>query len=178
MPTLLITGGNRGLANATIKHLLRIPPRGNRTFDKIVFTVRNASDGEAARAEFEAIRPGVAAFVVLDLASFASVREVAERLIVEKIHVVFLCAGVMQQSPTRRVTPRDGLEETLEVNALSPLLLATLLLRDRDNAPTPIERIVTVTSRLHFPGTRGDPVHFDFDEVCIDPESGAGKGGS
>jgi NAD(P)-dependent dehydrogenase (short-subunit alcohol dehydrogenase family) len=72
-------------------------------------------------------------------------------------------AGVMQQSPTRRLTV-DGVEETLAVNALAPFLLTKGLLPSL----APGARVVCVSSRLHLPDSRGVPVHYDFDDPSLE----------
>ena len=65
----------------------------------------------------------------MDLSSLAQVRTFAETVVGRDgpIDVLFHVAGVMQQSPTRRLTA-DGFEETLAVNVLAPFLLTRLLL--------------------------------------------------
>jgi NAD(P)-dependent dehydrogenase (short-subunit alcohol dehydrogenase family) len=57
---------------------------------------------------------------LVDLASLASIRAFAQQLRerAQPFDVLFNCAGVLQQSPVRRLTT-DGFEETLGVNALA-----------------------------------------------------------
>jgi len=64
----------------------------------------------------------------------SAVREFASGLCADlhRIDVLFHIAGVLQTSPTRRITA-DGYEKTLAVNAVAPFLLARLL---RDAEPT------------------------------------------
>ena len=72
---------------------------------------------------------------------------------------------VMQTSPTRRLSG-DGFEETLAVNVLAPFLLTGLLLPALERAPS--ARVVTVSSRLRLPGSRGEPVDFDFEDPQLE----------
>lgn len=97
----------------------------------------------------------------VDLSSLSAVRSFAADVLAREqpIDVLFNVAGVMQTSPVRRVTV-DGLEETLAVNALAPFLLTGLLLPLLERAES--ARVVSVSSRLHLPGSRGAPVDFDF----------------
>lgn len=164
MKRILITGGNRGLGYATAEALTLLGHH-------VILTARSASAGEAA---VEKIRGQVASsrveFRVLDLASLASVRACAASLVGEPpLDVLFHNAGVMQQSPTRRMTS-DRFEETLGTNVLGPFLLTQQLLPSLASKA----RVVCVSSRLHLPGSRGTPVHFDFDDPMLehdyDPE--------
>lgn len=141
--TIFITGGGRGLGRATAERLMALGHR--------VFTTLHSQHSAPA---------GVEAFQV-DLSSFASIRTLGEKLAGASLDVVFHCAGVMQQSPTRRLTV-DGIEETLAVNALAPFLLTHLLWPALLRTPAP--RVVNVSSRMHLPGSRGAEVRFDFDD--------------
>jgi retinol dehydrogenase-12 len=152
---ILVTGANRGLGRAGALALARAGHR-------LLLTARQLDTLDPVRAELEASAPGcVERCVALDLTSFASVRAGAAQLQGLAIDGLLNNAGVMQQSATRRVTG-DGCEETLQVNTLSPFLLTRLLLPGLRRAAR--ARIVNVSSRLHMPGTRGAPVHFDFDD--------------
>jgi retinol dehydrogenase-12 len=71
----------------------------------------------------------------------------------------------MQTSRTRRLTV-DGYEETLAVNVLAPFLLTARLLPALERSVS--ARVVTVSSRLHLPGSRGEPVDFDFDDPQLE----------
>jgi NAD(P)-dependent dehydrogenase (short-subunit alcohol dehydrogenase family) len=165
--TVVLTGGGRGLGRETAE---KLAARGCR-----VVLVARTPDRAAAAAE--EIRATVGGAVVesraVDLASMGAVRQFAAGLCgdLDRIDVLFHIAGVLQTSPTRRITV-GGYEETLAVNALAPFLLTRLLLPLLErSAPA---RIVTVSSRLHLPGSRGAPVDFDFDDPQLehgyDPE--------
>ena len=155
MKTVLVTGGGRGLGRATAE---KLAVAGHR----VVLVARTQKAAATAAGEIRRDHPG--AFVEprsVDLSSLSEVRAFAalelERR--EAIDVLFHVAGVMQQSATRRVTV-DGYEETLAVNVLAPFLLTGLLLPALELSPA--ARVVTVSSRLHLPGSRGESVHFDF----------------
>ena len=158
---MVLTGGGRGLGRVTAE---KLAARGHR----VVLVARTPDRAAAAAAE---IRTNVAGAVVepraVDLASMDAVRQFAAdlRADLDRIDVLFHIAGVMQTSPTRRITV-DGFEETLAVNALAPFLLTRLLLPLlEESAPA---RIVTVSSRLHLPGSRGAPVDFDFGDPQLE----------
>jgi retinol dehydrogenase-12 len=157
MKTVLVTGGGRGLGRLTAEKLALA---GHRVF----LVARTPEAAAVAAGEIRRDHPG--ALVEprsVDLSSFAQIRAFAacelERR--EPLDVLFHVAGVMQQSATRRVTV-DGYEETLAVNVLAPFLLTGLLLPALERSPA--ARVVTVSSRLHLPGSRGEPVNFDFDD--------------
>jgi NAD(P)-dependent dehydrogenase (short-subunit alcohol dehydrogenase family) len=161
MKTILITGGGRGLGRATAE---RLAAAGHR----VLLTARTPSAAETAATEIRRRHP--AAIVEprpVDLASLAAVRAFASAQLEAdpRIDVLFHVAGVMQQSPTRRVTV-DGFEETLAVNVLAPFLLTGLLLPALERSTA--ARIVFVSSRLHLPGSRGVPVDFDFDDPQLE----------
>jgi NAD(P)-dependent dehydrogenase (short-subunit alcohol dehydrogenase family) len=165
MSTVMITGGGRGLGRVSAG---KLAASGHR----VVLVARNPASAEAAAGQIRRDHPG--ALVEprsVDLSSLARVRTFAAGEIErgEAIDVLLHVAGVMQQSPTRRVTV-DGFEETLAVNALAPFLLTGLLLPSLQRSPS--ARIVTVSSRLHLPGSRGAPVDFDF----ADPQLERGYG--
>ena len=52
------------------------------------------------------------------------------------------------------------------MNVLAPFLLTGLLLPALERAPS--ARVVTVSSRLHLPGSRGEPVDFDFEDPQLE----------
>ena len=155
MKTVLITGGGRGLGRVTAGKLATAGCR-------VIVVARTAAAAEATAAEISGSNPQANIETRwVDLSSFAGIRAFAETLVAEDrpIDVLFHVAGVMQTSPSRRVSA-DGCEETLAVNALAPFLLTGLLLPALRQAPS--ARVVTVSSRLHLPGSRGESVDFDF----------------
>ena len=157
MRTALVTGGGRGLGRVTAE---KLAVAGNR----VILVARTPEAAEAAAAGIRRIHPGaLVESRSVDLSSLSEVRAFAALEVErgETIDVLYHVAGVMQQSATRRVTV-DGYEETLAVNVLAPFLLTRLLLPALERSPS--ARVVTVSSRLHLPDSRGAPVHFDFDD--------------
>ena len=159
--TVLLTGGGRGLAVAAAEKIAAVDNL------EVIVTVRSKSQVESVQAGFK--QKGFSVRVLpLAFDDFASVAAFPNELRsngIESLDVVVLSAAVMQTSPERRVT-KNGFEETLQVNVLSQLMLVELLTEflQRGNNP----RIVTLTSRLHFPDSRGLPVDFSFDDPNLE----------
>jgi NAD(P)-dependent dehydrogenase (short-subunit alcohol dehydrogenase family) len=158
---VLLTGGGRGLGRVTAEKLAALGHH-------VVLLARTPP---AARSAVEEIRRRHPEAVVepraVDLSSLGEVRAFAAREAERgaPLDVLFHIAGVMPTSPTRSVTV-DGYEETLAVNVLAPFLLTALLLPALARARS--ARVVTVGSRLHLPGSRGEPVDFDFDDPQLE----------
>ncbi|MDV2476003.1 SDR family NAD(P)-dependent oxidoreductase [Rhodococcus zopfii] len=153
--TVLLTGGGRGLGRATAD---RLAARGHR----VLLTARTRAAAEDAAAAIRRQNPGARLEPRwVDLSSLDEVRSfaAAEAARGEPIDVLFHIAGILQTSKKRRLTV-DGYEETLAVNVLAPFLLTALLMPALERSAS--ARVVTVSSRLHLPGSRGAPVDFDF----------------
>lgn len=124
--TVLITGANVGLGfSAALKFALL-------GANRIILGVRSVEKGRAAAAEIKAkLQRGSNAGVVvevweLDMLDYASVTAFAKRAEgLERLDVVVLNAGVTQAT---YATSRYGWEVTLQINTLSTILLALLLL--------------------------------------------------
>jgi NAD(P)-dependent dehydrogenase (short-subunit alcohol dehydrogenase family) len=157
MSFVLVTGGNRGLGRATAEALLR---EGHR----VRITARSTAKLDEAVAALGAL--GEVEGRTLDLGSLADVRRFSAELLEERppLDALLNNAGVMQQSPTRRVTA-DGFEETLGVNVIGPWLLTTSILPLLEGA-----RVINVSSRLHIPGARPGArgPDFDFDDPQLE----------
>jgi NAD(P)-dependent dehydrogenase (short-subunit alcohol dehydrogenase family) len=137
--TVLITGGNTGVGKATAIGLGR---RGAR----VVFTARDPGKGEAAARQIRAETGAEVTWMLLDLASFASIEafgsQFRERF--AELHVLVNNAGLIL---SERSETADGFEATLGVNHLGHCLLTELLL-DRLRASAPA-RIVVLSSDAH-----------------------------
>jgi NAD(P)-dependent dehydrogenase (short-subunit alcohol dehydrogenase family) len=133
--TFLVTGANTGIGKATAKALAAAGAT-------VVFTSRDRAKGEAARAEIG----GDSHLVLLDLASFASVREAAAEVLErwDRLDVLINNAGALIGE--RRSTA-DGFELTIGANHLGPFLLTNLLLDRLLAGPAP--RVVNVASIAH-----------------------------
>lgn len=72
-----------------------------------------------------------------------------------------MCCSISQACcrPAHHDGPQPTFRGNLAVNALAPFLLTRLLLPALERPGT--ARVVTVSSRLHLPGSRGKPVGFD-----------------
>ncbi|KAJ9132604.1 NAD(P)-binding protein [Pleurostoma richardsiae] len=139
--TVVVTGGTSGLGLAAAVHFVNLGA------DEVVITCRNAPRGEAARAKIEAETGTVGkkrvTVMELDMDRFASVvafaDELKRRYGQKGVDDVVLNAGVFM--PTFRQSPQ-GWEESIQVNTLSTVLLALLLLpwmkasrKQRQSAP-------------------------------------------
>jgi NAD(P)-dependent dehydrogenase (short-subunit alcohol dehydrogenase family) len=121
---VLVVGGNSGLGHAAA---IKYAALGA---NPLILAVRTEAKGNQAAAEIaEATGCSPSIFVIetIDLASFASVRDFADRLTnkVPRLHVVQIAAGIVN---TEYVKSADGYEMMLQVNVLSTCLLAWLLL--------------------------------------------------
>ncbi len=159
--TILVTGGNRGIDRLAVAELAR---RGHR----VLFTARRAADGSATAAAVTRDVPGARVEPrLLDLASFTSVRELADTLAGGDVALdaVLHNAGTLVP-PARRTITADGIEQTLQIHVVGPYLLSTLLLPVLARP----SRLVLVGSGLHAPGSHGAPVRFRFDDPFLDAD--------
>ncbi len=156
--SILLTGGNRGLGFATAQRLLRAGHR-------LVITTRTAAARNEAVKRLRAVAADadVEGYVV-DLSSHTSVRAVAKEILAagHRFDVLHHNAGVLMPPKTRALTD-DGLEVTLQVNAVAPLALTMLLRPALDEGA----RVSAVGSSLHMPGGRGAQVNFSFDDPTL-----------
>lgn len=141
--TAIITGGNAGLGFEAAQQLLDL------SLSHIVLAVRSLDRGQQAAAKLREKHAGANIDVwELDMASYQSVQAFADRTrTLSRIDFVLLNAGVIKGQFT---TAETGHEETLQVNYLSNVLLALLLL--------PI---------LKEKGLRSDPPHLSFASAAL-----------
>jgi NAD(P)-dependent dehydrogenase (short-subunit alcohol dehydrogenase family) len=128
--TVIVTGANSGLGEATAR---RLAARGAR----VVLACRNTDKGTAAAARMT----GEVTVRRLDLADLASVRAFAEAT--EVADVLVNNAGVMAVPQNRTA---DGFELQIGTNFLGHFALTVLLL------PVLTDRVVTVSSPAHRMG--------------------------
>lgn len=149
----VVTGGNGGLGQMTVLELAR---KGAH----VVIGARNLDKAAAAEAEILRLVPGASLEVqTLDLASLASVRAFADRLLAthEAIDLLFCNAGVMA---TPEGTTEDGFETQFGINHLGHFDLTRALFPALQRAPA--ARVVTTTSTARFaagPYDLSDPHH-------------------
>jgi NAD(P)-dependent dehydrogenase (short-subunit alcohol dehydrogenase family) len=146
----VVTGANGGLGLETARALAAKNAH-------VVMTARNQDKANAAVEDIRQTVPDASLELIpLDLASLASVREAANRILAshEKIDILVNNAGVMG-IPEQRT--EDGFEMQLGVDHLAHYALTALLLPAilrGDDA-----RIVTVTSTAHHMGRAVDPAN-------------------
>lgn len=147
--TVLITGGNSGIGKETAVGLAKMGAT-------VVFTSRDAAKGAAAASDVSKRAGREVAWLLLDLASFASIRRFAGDFLgrYDKLDVLVNNAGLIMD---RRTETEDGFETTFGVNHLGHFLLTQLLLdRVKSSAPA---RIVNVASDAHRQARSG--LNFD-----------------
>ena len=136
--TVVVTGGNSGIGFATANELAR---RGA----NVVLTARTPERGSAAADRIKAETGQTVTPMVLELASFDSIRSFAGDLASTYGSVDVLVNNAGGYVSPRRVTA-DGYEWTIGVNHLGPFLLTCLLASDPATLPS---RIVNVASEMH-----------------------------
>jgi len=150
--TVIITGGNTGIGQATAEALARLGA-------SVVITSRDPHRGQTAVDQIRRASGNDQVEVVeLDLARLASVRSCAKELLdgVDAIDVLDLNAGGVISK--RRVT-QDGFEMQFQVNHLGHFLLTHLLLeRLVQHAPS---RVIVLSSWGHTQARDG----LDFEDL-------------
>jgi NAD(P)-dependent dehydrogenase (short-subunit alcohol dehydrogenase family) len=137
---VLVTGGTSGIGKATAEGLASMGA-------SVVIVGRNRSKGEAAASEIRASSGNEAVeLMVADLSSQAEIHSLAREFEAQhdRLDVLVNNAGAMY---ARRFETEEGIEGTLAVIYLAPVLLTSLLLPMLErSAPS---RIVNVSSWAH-----------------------------
>ncbi|KAJ9293136.1 hypothetical protein DTO271G3_8080 [Paecilomyces variotii] len=155
--TILLTGATSGLGfEAAIKFL-------NLGVSTLIIGGRNIERCNQVKAELEkrTNRPGAVQAWHLDMNSFQSVVEFAERARKEipRLDIAVLNAGLFHRAYN---TSSDGWEETLQVNALSTVLLALLLLpKLRESTSDSEPAHLTITSSYQFTRVKAESLRTD-----------------
>jgi NAD(P)-dependent dehydrogenase (short-subunit alcohol dehydrogenase family) len=144
--TIVLTGATSGLGyEAAIKFL-------NLGVESLIIGSRSIERGNHAKAELEKCtnRPGTIQVWELEMSSFASVQNFANRVNTElpRLDVALLNAGVWNRNYTK--SPEDW-EDTLQINTLSTSLLAILLLpKLRESSMSSDPTHLSITSSQQF----------------------------
>ena len=135
--TVVLTGPTSGLGRAAAGSFARMGAR-------LVLVGRDAGRLERTRAELAAETPTLdTVLVVADMASLASVRAAADRILEAATRIDVLVDNAGAMFPTREVTP-EGFERTFATMVLGPFVLASRLMPRL--AESPDGRLVAVTS--------------------------------
>ncbi|OHF02291.1 short-chain dehydrogenase [Colletotrichum orchidophilum] len=164
--TAIITGGNTGLGYEAALQLLDLE------LSRLIVAVRSLERGEEAAAKLRHRYPAATIHVwILDMRSYKSVQDFVRRIDKELDHIdiALLNAGVIRMGFTK--VPSTGHEETIQVNYLSTMLLAILLLpvlkakRQKGGDPA---RLTIVSAALSlaaaFPNRDANPLLPSFDD--------------
>lgn len=133
--TILITGASSGIGVEAARHYVRLGA------SKVILGIRSPQKGAAVKTDIETTtgRKNIIEIWEVDYDSFKSVSAFATRVKTElpRLDIVILNAGVAK---SRFEPSPEGWEESIQVNVLSTVLLALLLL------PT-LQRLATTTDQ-------------------------------
>jgi len=149
--TVLITGGNSGIGKAAA---IALANQGAH----VVITSRDMDRGQQAVDEIRQATDKNVDLLKLDLASFESIHDCADRFIKQypQLHVLVNNAGL---TLSERAETEEGFEYVLGVNHIGPFLLTHLLLDTlKHSAPA---RIVNMSSAGHMGARKG----LDWDDL-------------
>ncbi|KAJ5713014.1 uncharacterized protein N7483_010195 [Penicillium malachiteum] len=167
----IVTGSNTGLGFECSDQLLSFK------LSHLIIAVRSSTKGEDAAAKLRKKYPGATIDVwVLDMSSYESIQAFVERAEKEltRLDIAILNAGVAGMK--FQIVPSTGHEQVFQVNYLSTILLAILLLPilKRKSPVGEPGRLTIVTSMLSmtvkFPNKKEVPLISSFDdEKFFDP---------
>ncbi|KAI4869234.1 NAD(P)-binding protein [Hypoxylon rubiginosum] len=119
----IITGANTGLGYEAGRQMLELK------LSHLILAVRSNAKGEAAAAKLRAKYPTATIEVMLlDMSQYSSIQDFARRVDsqLQRIDMVILNAGIFQFK--YETVPSTGHEQHVQINYLSTVFLATLLL--------------------------------------------------
>lgn len=163
--TAIITGGNTGLGYEAALQLLGLK------LSKLILAVRSLERGEAAAAKLRKLHPSANVEVwQLDMCSYPSIQAFASRVDsqLSRIDIAVLNAGGMRLEFT--LNKSTGHEWAVQVNYLSTILLALLLLpilKAKGKSDGSLARLTIVSAALtlaaKFPNKNEIPLLASFD---------------
>ncbi|KAF8849033.1 NAD(P)-binding protein [Acephala macrosclerotiorum] len=159
----LVTGGGSGLGYHASRQLLSFK------LSHLIITVRSMSRGEDAASKLRTEYPNAKIEVwELEMSSYDSVQAVARRAAsLPRLDIAILNAGIVK--PDFNIVAKTGHEEVIQVNYLSTVLLAILLLPIlKMKSPTSPGRLIIVNSgtsyRATFENRNAVPILPSFDD--------------
>ncbi|GJN83912.1 hypothetical protein PLIIFM63780_007463 [Purpureocillium lilacinum] len=164
----LVTGANTGLGFESAAQLLSLG------LSRLVMAVRSLEKGEVAASKLRAANPSATIDVwQLDMESYESIQSFVHKCeSLPRIDVAILNAGI---SPMHFATvPATGHERTMQVNHMSTVLLALLLLPvlkgKSSGAPPRLTVVNSVMAHLcSFPNRDERPLLASFDDTSVTP---------
>ncbi|KAL8645995.1 MAG: hypothetical protein Q9226_007053 [Calogaya cf. arnoldii] len=144
--TIIVTGSNTGLGLEAARHYVRLGAA------KVILAVRSLEKGSAAKKSLEETenRPGVVEVWHLDLSSYDSVKQFAQKAKeLPRLDVLLENAGIA----TREFRVTEDNESTITTNVVSTFLLALLLLpklRETASKFDTMPHLTIVSSEVHF----------------------------
>lgn len=169
----IITGGNQGLGFESARQFLSF------RLSHLIITVRSEEKGKAAALKLQAEYPKSTINVwLLDMCSYESIQAFVKRVDRElpRLDIAILNAG--RSKADFELIPSTGHEESLQVNYLSTILLAALLLpilKSKSPLGTP-GRLSIVTSGTtlftKFSNSQQSPLLKSFDDIKTAPAPG------
>jgi NAD(P)-dependent dehydrogenase (short-subunit alcohol dehydrogenase family) len=133
MPTVLVTGANRGIG-------LELARQYAAEGWRVIATARASAEA----SELTGIS-GDVRVQPLDVADFHAVARFGERLCGEPLDLLIANAGVMGQQRMDTAEDAESWIETMRVNSVAPVLLARSVL---DNVAAAKGKLVAITSRM------------------------------
>jgi NAD(P)-dependent dehydrogenase (short-subunit alcohol dehydrogenase family) len=145
--TIVVTGGSSGLGKESVLQLVKHNP------DKVYLAARTSKRGNAAIEEIEKAVPaakGKIHYLEVDMASFASVKQAADRILAEnsRLDILMNNAGTTGNPAS---TTSDGYEVQFGSNYMGPTLFTKLLLPlllKTAEEPNSDVRIINLSSEL------------------------------
>ncbi|PFH48618.1 hypothetical protein AMATHDRAFT_65010 [Amanita thiersii Skay4041] len=146
--TVVVIGANTGLGFEASKHFARMNP------GRLILGCRNQVKGEQAISNIKR-ETGYqkAELWLIDLLEFSSVQEFADKFERDGGRLDYLVLNAAIAPTAEHKETKDGWEHTLQINCLSPSLLALRLLprmakTASEHSTTP--RLVLVSSEVHY----------------------------